>query len=228
LVGFLFFQWWLLTHRNDRFWVPMLPIVAVLAGGGCTWTDSTVWRRFLKLIVPLIVWFNLSFSSTALCGYNHFGAELVPRRHPFDETETWLTDHLPPDIKLLAVGEAAFFHFDRQVIYNTVFDDNRFVEWVANRSPIEAATELRRRGITHVFVNWSAITHHRSPDGYGFPEQVTPSRFRALAASGVLRRLPFDVADLAEPVTLDGEQVPPREVYQVVAVPEKPISRPGR
>src|SRR5262249_30888983 len=31
-VGYLFLTWWFLTHRLDRFWIPLLPALASLAG----------------------------------------------------------------------------------------------------------------------------------------------------------------------------------------------------
>ena len=37
-VAYLFLTWWLLTHRLDRFWLPLLPALAVLAGLGADWT----------------------------------------------------------------------------------------------------------------------------------------------------------------------------------------------
>ena len=37
-VVYLFLTWWLLTHRLDRFWLPLLPPLAVLAGLGADWT----------------------------------------------------------------------------------------------------------------------------------------------------------------------------------------------
>ncbi len=33
-AAYLFATWWLLTHRLDRFWLPMLPPLAILAGLG--------------------------------------------------------------------------------------------------------------------------------------------------------------------------------------------------
>jgi len=36
-VGWLFLTCWLFTHRIDRFWVPLLPVVALLAGVGAAW-----------------------------------------------------------------------------------------------------------------------------------------------------------------------------------------------
>jgi hypothetical protein len=36
-VGYLFLTWWLFTHRIDRFWVPLIPVVSLLAGVGAAW-----------------------------------------------------------------------------------------------------------------------------------------------------------------------------------------------
>lgn len=36
-VGYLFLTWWLFTHRIDRFWVPLIPVVSLLAGIGAAW-----------------------------------------------------------------------------------------------------------------------------------------------------------------------------------------------
>ena len=36
-IGWLFFTWWAMTHQLDRFWLPMLPVVALLAGAGLGW-----------------------------------------------------------------------------------------------------------------------------------------------------------------------------------------------
>ncbi len=42
-VLYLFLTWWLLTHRLDRFWLPLLPGLAVLAGLGADWTRGRAW-----------------------------------------------------------------------------------------------------------------------------------------------------------------------------------------
>ena len=40
--------WWLFTHRIDRFWIPLLPLLALLAGAGACWTSSGWWRMLLR------------------------------------------------------------------------------------------------------------------------------------------------------------------------------------
>ena len=39
-VAYLFATWWLLTHRVDRFWLPLLAPMAVLAGLGADWARN--------------------------------------------------------------------------------------------------------------------------------------------------------------------------------------------
>ena len=40
-VAYLFLTWWLLTHRLDRFWLPLLPTWAILAGLGNSGSAGT-------------------------------------------------------------------------------------------------------------------------------------------------------------------------------------------
>jgi hypothetical protein len=104
-VGWLFLTCWLFTHRIDRFWVPLLPIVALLAGGGaaCLWESLTnglvgnqsgafhrrSGRRRWALanaavgraafVVPFIAaaLFNLELMVGGFCGYNHYLLDLA-------------------------------------------------------------------------------------------------------------------------------------------------------
>jgi hypothetical protein len=45
LVAYELACWWLFTDRIERFWLPLLPLLALLAGVGATWTSTTAWRR---------------------------------------------------------------------------------------------------------------------------------------------------------------------------------------
>jgi hypothetical protein len=119
-VGWLFLSCWLFTHRIDRFWVPLLPVVALLAGGGAEWfwnalkqavrgpspADSarrghSSWRsRFDHLLQAAIVvpclaigLFNLEFivGSRGLCGYNGYLRDL-------DEAELIAAQATSPEI----------------------------------------------------------------------------------------------------------------------------------
>ena len=50
-AGYLFLTWWLLTHRLDRFWLPLLPVLAVLAGLGADWVRHRAWTYFLAGLI---------------------------------------------------------------------------------------------------------------------------------------------------------------------------------
>ena len=47
-VAFVVAVWWLFTHRIDRFWIPVLPVLALLAGAGACWNSDRWWRWLLK------------------------------------------------------------------------------------------------------------------------------------------------------------------------------------
>ncbi len=199
-VAFLFATWWLLTHRIDRFWVPLIPVVALLAGVGATWTKQRVWRIFVTGFAVCAVTFNFAFMTTSLCGYN---AYLLDLNRAADQTAritapeiVTLNSTLPPGSKVLCVGEAELFDARFYYVYNTVFDVSIFEQWfgVANHSggsasrPLKPAAEIRQllkeQGVTHVCVNWQEILRYRLT--YGYTDFVSPRRFQELQAAGVL------------------------------------------
>ena len=185
-----FATWWLLTHRLDRFWLPLLPAAAVMAGLGADWSDSLAWRIVRGGVLVVAILTNLIYSSTALAGLNEWTGDLaflrrdVPRRlnAPLIATD----ERLPPDAKILLVGQAAVFHVEHPILYNTVFNPEIIETLASGRSPSEFQVVLHERGITHVYVDWREIRRHRDPAGYGFTDFVTPARFEAWVAAGVL------------------------------------------
>lgn len=199
-VAFLFGTWWLLTHRIDRFWVPLIPVVSLLAGVGATWTRQRAWRIFVTCFAICAATFNFVFMTTSLCGYN---AYLLDLNLAAEQTAritapevVMLNSALPPESKVLCVGEAELFDARFPYVYNTVFDTSIFEDWLgvgsstegsANR-PLKPTAEIRQilkdHGITHVFVNWQEILRYRQT--YGYTDFVTPRRFQQLQADGIL------------------------------------------
>jgi hypothetical protein len=210
-VGFLFFQWWLMTHRIDRFWVPLIPLVAVMAGAGATWTGDRWWQWFLAAITTGTLFFNFSYCTTGLCGDNRYNADLVRGRDPSDAAVNWMNQHLPADARVLAVGAADLFHLDRSVVYNTVFDDCIFEQLVRGQKPADAARRMAEQA-THVYVNWLEIKRYR--DTYGYSEFVTLPVFRELVAAGVLRPLWEQ-----PPAPAHANDEPTRALYRVSSRP---------
>ena len=189
-VGYLFLTWWFLTHRLDRFWLPILPVLAVLAGLGADWTRRLGWSIMLGLLVGLSVIANLSYSSTALTAMNNWTDDLnelrtsVPKM--LDPGLFAADTRVPPEAKILIVGQAAVFHVQHPIVYNTVFDEE-ILETIARDKPPEAVREaLKRLGVTHIYVDWYQIDRFRSPGNYGFTDFVTPREFDRLVQARVL------------------------------------------
>jgi hypothetical protein len=189
-VLYLFLSWWLLTHRLDRFWLPLMPGLAVLAGLGADWVRSRAWSFVLGVVLTLGAATGLMHSWTDLTALNDWTADLrllrtsVPRM--LNRPLAALDAFLPPNAKPLMIGQAAVFHVNHRLVFNTVFDDEIFETIAKDRTPDEVGRELARRSITHVYVDWQEIERHRKPGGYGFTDFVRPREFDRLVEAGVL------------------------------------------
>ncbi|HUG91682.1 MAG TPA: hypothetical protein VML55_12655, partial [Planctomycetaceae bacterium] len=202
-VAYLFLAWWLLTHRIDRFWVPMIPVVSLLAGAGAAWCGRRAWKLACGTTIAAGVLFNLAFVSTALAGNNAWLGDLDRLRSQSEEFAPSIAvlnglydaGRLPAGSKTLLVGDAQVFDARFPHVYNTVFDRSLFEQWFGERDPaapdgwrLADAAGIRRRlaaaGITHVAVNWQELLRYRTT--YGYTGFVAPSRFAALQEQGLL------------------------------------------
>jgi hypothetical protein len=189
-AAYLFFSWWLATHRLDRFWLPMLPPLAVLAGLGSDWIRTRGWSVTLGIVMTIGLSANLTYISTALAGFNEWTGDLVLLRRDFPRR--WnaplarMDAELPPGAKPLLVGQAAVFHLEHSVSYNTVFNPEIIEQLATGRTAEELRRALEERKLTHVYVDWKEISRHREEGGYGFTDFVVPSRFAEWVGSRVL------------------------------------------
>ena len=204
-LAYLFFQWWLLTHRIDRFWVPLIPVAAWLAAIGVEWSQGKLWRWTCGTVIALSVLFNLGFITTKLCGFSAYLADLDKARIGCEGTAEGIAfinqlhdaGKLPKNAVVLCVGEAQVFDARPRVIYNTVFDQPILRDWLAIRPsddvperewPLRSIADVRQtfesHGVTHVLVNWQELLRYRMT--YGYSDFVTPSRFKWLRENGLL------------------------------------------
>ena len=181
-----------MTHRLDRFWLPLLPCLAILAGLGADWSEGWSWRILRGVILAIALVCNFIDCTTALTGLNEWTGNLallrtdLPRR--LNPPLAAIDRMLPPDAKILLVGQAAVFHVRHEILYNTVFNPETIELLAAGKSHQEFHQTLKDRGITHVYVDWKEVRRHRAPGGYGFTDFVTPERFKAWIQAGVLDR----------------------------------------
>ena len=189
--------WWALTHRIDRFWIPLIPVLAVLAGAAWQLNTSVFWRYGMMLILFMCCVFNYGFIRLPVIGFH---AGLMPmaeaRTRPVRQDLRLLNSTLPKHARVLMVGEAAVFNATFELVYNTVFDECIFEQWTSaagssmesGRATMKPTDEirsvLREQNITHIYVNWSEILRYRQT--YGYTEFVTPDRFTMLQSMGLL------------------------------------------
>ena len=189
-AAYIFATWWLLTHRLDRFWLPILAPLSVLAGLGADWTRRRGWSAVLALILAPAVFANFTYDTTALVALNDWTDDLETLRTSVPELLNpplaRLDAELPPTSRILFVGQAAVFHLRHAIVYNTVFDDEIIETLTKGHAPAEIRASLARLGVTHLYVDWAEVARYRSPGNYGFTPYVTPELFSGLVRDGVL------------------------------------------
>ena len=191
-AAYIFATWFLMTHRLDRFWLPLLPILAVLAGLGMDAFRHLAWGALLAVVLAVVLITSFVLDSSILTGLNEWTGDLAFLRHDLPERLNrplrLLDARLPPDARPLLVGQAAVFHVEHPVVYNTVFNVETLEEIATGKDSAAFHRALRDRHLTHIYVDWKEIQRHRQPGGYGFTDFVTRERFARWVADGVLDR----------------------------------------
>ena len=190
---YIFATWFVLTHRLDRFWLPILVPLAILAGQGAVWSRSLAWQIWLGVVLFVATLTNFAYATTPLTAFNEWTGDLVAMRSSvpklLNAPLAMIDEMLPADAKPLLVGQAAVFHLRHPIVFNTVFDDEILETIARDRSPEDIRRALIDRGITHVYVDWHEIERHRKPGGYGFTAFITPALFDGLVRAGVLETM---------------------------------------
>ncbi|WP_459555217.1 ArnT family glycosyltransferase [Lacunimicrobium album] len=198
-LGVLFLAWWGLTHRLDRFWVPMQPIACVLAGASFSFMSQGERWRYLPFMIAGLV-FNLGFIASGLSGDNSYLFDLTKMRESSGKLtapEVMAVNELTKG-NVLCVGEAEVFDATFRPIYNTVFDRSIFEDWTSREedSTLPSADKQMKdtasiqkifhdNKIEFILVNWAEILRYRT--SYRYTDYVTPKRFEHLVAGGVLK-----------------------------------------
>ena len=202
LIAYAFLTWWLMTHRIERFWVPMLPLLALLAGLGGDRLCRSLPAVVLPLVLLMTTLFGVLAGSSQLLGDNRFfvsleqlrdgppvAGELEDSHHA--HVHRYLNRHVPsPGGKVLLVGDAEPFDLRVPVLYNTCFDESIFEQLMRDRDAQQRLAVLRKHEITHVFVYWRLIDRYRELGNYGFTDYVTRDFVQQeLVQTGILHPL---------------------------------------
>jgi hypothetical protein len=183
--------WWLFTHRIDRFWIPALPLAALLAGAGACWSAERLWRWGLLAFLVVGTTYGFFAAGSVGGGYSRYFIGLDRARRDPDRVPPWhlyLNRHVRQG-RVLLVGDAAPFDLEMPVLYNTCFDDSIFEQLVSRtpddlRSPEELRAAFADRGITYVLVHWAEIRRYRRT--YGYTPFVGSGVFYRLVDEGIL------------------------------------------
>ena len=203
--------WWVLTHRIERFLVPVLPLVLVLAGFG--WRAlAAAWGPKLLTAVAVFgitvdaliiaspvmgdsrIAVDLSYLRSAASSERHAG--LVP------EHVQWVNATLGDGDRILLIGDAAVFDYDVPLDYATTFDRSPLRDIIQAAPPERWRQRLRDRGYTHLLVHWGEIQRLRTT--YGFDTSIDHTLLANMQQAGAIEPLRMG---------LSGGQV---DVYRVV------------
>ena len=201
LIAWGFVTWWALTHRIDRFWIPLIPLLSITAACSRLLNSSGHWRGFVSTLIAAATSYNIYFCTLALVGFHAGLMDLnAARKLTVRSDVQTLNSTLPSTAKVLMIGDAEVFDATFPLVYNTVFDENLFEEWTVDPSDVAtplrdrrmlSSDEIRRvlksRRITHVYVHWGEILRYRLPDSYDYTAYVQPNRFSQLLSAGVLK-----------------------------------------
>lgn len=228
LVVLEYLVYWGLTHRLDRFWLPLEPLAAALAGAGAVWSERLSWRIVAGASLSLAFLFNAIDVTSGLCGPAHYSVD-VRKQSQANIRSLWpaiasLNDErlIPRDSRVLVVGFAGLYDAVPAVRYNTVFNENLLERWVDESAadPVRGAParpfkrllkKLRQEGITHVLVDWTWIDRYRAPGNYGFTPFITHELVDELTHQGIL---------IPQASARDAQGRPSLELFAVAARPK--------
>jgi len=214
LLAFVLLAWWLVTHRLTRFWVPAVPLMALLAGVGAMWTETLVWRRAIRVVLSVGLIANFVYITAPGLGDNRLLVSLEQLRDDlrlaygahrpvaFD----YLARHVPPGSRVLVVGDAAVFGLRVPAIYNTCFDDCRFEAMFRGRSEQERRERLKQLNVSHLYIDWAELRRYRQPGNYGYSPYVTPQ---------LVHQELVDQQQLLRPVEVPGLEPLLAEIFEV-------------
>ena len=195
LFGLAYAGWFLLTYRPWRFLFPDFALAAVLGA-----VALTAVARPVRFVVGAMMLVALSWRGVS-CFVDMENSERIPAQVGFVncvlgqvsrqeflaringdgtfEAILWMNERLPSTATVLYVGEARTFYARQRVLWSTAFD--RHLLDTLDRPPADPGQlfrELRARGVTQVYVNFSEWQRLRK--NYGYLQGIDEAAFQRM------------------------------------------------
>jgi 4-amino-4-deoxy-L-arabinose transferase-like glycosyltransferase len=182
LAGLFLTLWTLygLLSTNQRFRLPALPPIFALAAfslGNLVSHREREWTKYARVVLLIGVaalgqWRTLRFF------HNRGGwrcvaglqtrADYLTGSHWAYDTPVYASAHFinrmtPPEARILLLGDARAFHFDRRFIAGSIFDEPSPAEWIrAGADAEEIFRRLQSEAISHIVVNFAQMESNRA------------------------------------------------------------------
>ena len=202
---FYLVTWWCFTHRLTRFWAPVVPLVAVMAGYALHHAFSKRLQVAFNLVIVLAAIYGTSFMSRSFGTYNRIFVDydkltyIEPISEARDNTipiraHRYMIREIPrtgsgQPMSVLLVGDATPFELTMPAYYNTCFDECLFDKLVKQQSLEDAYNSLIERNIYYVYVDFEELSRYRSPGNYGTRSTVTREDIIKYATLGLLEEM---------------------------------------
>ncbi len=204
--------WTMFTHLYARFAVPMIVPLLLLAGRAfLSWPSRNAQRALTAIVIAGAAISTFTTGRYYVKHLYHNG-----EKQPLEGAEQFflqgmggghehlatINNRLPADARILMIGDAKAFYFQRNVDYCVVFNRNPFIETVRKATDDDAIMRwLRQNQYTHVLVNWAEVSRLRG-SRYGFAEQIQPELFDRLTRSGLEHMQIFMTGDPPSPYAI--------------------------
>jgi hypothetical protein len=199
--------WFLLTFRPWRFLLPACPLVAMVGAYALENLERGRWLRTLGHAAVGVVLMTglaimglnvlvdvenpdqrppqMSLLGYALGGFSRddFAGRMGKR---VMEPILWMNENLPPEARVLYVGEARVYYARNPVVWATAFDQHPLSEMSRTAASGDRLAEaLRARGVSYIYINNSELS--RLSKNYGYLQEVNwPALKDALADHATL------------------------------------------
>jgi len=202
----LYFVFWAyFTHRIERFYVPALPGLCVLAGAGLSACAERGLRQAAHTVLVLLFGLHTfqavvlhtaeDFLDVDVLGRNTDGY-LARKCEETYQAIAFMNEKLAREDKILFVGEARTFYckhnnflaatvFDRQwldeAVRGALARARRVAGGGAEANPLPVVVDqLRLLGVTHIYINWSEVYRLQSTYAYDFEGKRRPGYLECL------------------------------------------------